>query len=182
MRVEFNTFRDTYNELMSDVEIAKELDSELYSEDFIKRTYTRAFFALVEGVVSQLKKIALAANEQVKIFQDFEVALLNERSGFLASNGVAKESKAMLEFMPNIVFSLNYSAKALGLNYTVKKEGGYQSMLDAIKIRDRITHPKGKSCVVIGNDEMNTLADANAWFRHEVVRLMKLIRENHEVV
>lgn len=183
MHIEFSSLRETFNELVSDVEAAKKLDTDFCSEDFIKRTYTRAFFAMIEGVISQLKKMALAANEQTECLQWFEVDLLKERSACLASNGVAKETKVKLQLMPNIVFSLNYSAKALDLDYTVKKgEVGYKSMLDAVKIRDRITHPKGKSCLSVSNEEMTILGNANVWFRDEVGKLMNLIHEKHDVV
>lgn len=182
MRVEFNDLRDTFNELVSDVEAAKKLDTDYCREDFIKRTYTHSFFAMIEGVISQLKKIALAANEHTKIFKAYEVELLSEMSANLANNGVAKQTKAKLKLMPNIVFSLNYASKALELDYVVSKKSGYNSMLKAIKIRDRITHPKNKSSLTITEEDMHVLGDANSWFRDEVTTLLNQIHDSHEVV
>lgn len=180
MRLDFGNLRATYNELVSDVEAAKKLNTDYCHEDFIKRTYTHSFFALVEGVTAQLKQVALEANEKAHIFEAYEIELLTEQSGFLASNGVAKQVRAKLQLMPNIIFSLNYAAKALSLNFEVNKNSGYESMLKAIKIRDRITHPKSKASLIINNHDMNVLGNANAWFRDETVRLLNQIRETHE--
>ena len=91
MRINFTGLRETYNELLSDVEATKKLDTDFCSEDFIKRTYTRAFFAMIEGVIFQLKEIALAANGRTKVFKPYELELLKEKAGYLANNGVAKE-------------------------------------------------------------------------------------------
>ena len=182
MRIEFRNLRETYNELISDVEAAKKLDTDYCHEDFIKRTYTHSFFAMVEGVIFQLKKIALEANDEANVFDVYEVELLSEKSGFLANNGVAKQSKAKLQLMPNIIFSLNYAAKALRLTYIVNKDSGYESMLEAIKIRDRITHPKRKASLIVSDQDMVVLGNANAWFRDNVVRLLNQIHKTHEVM
>ena len=48
-------------------------------------------------------------------------------------------------------------------------------MLKAIKIRDRITHPKSKECINISNEDMIVLGNANAWFRDEILKLLKLM-------
>ena len=182
MRVEFINLRDTLRELIADVEVAKKLDTNYCNEDFIKRTYTHSFFAMVEGVISQLKEIALSANKKTNTFQPYEVELLEEKFASLENNGIPKQKSAKLRLMPNIIFSLNYCAKALNLNYNVNKNSGYESMLKAIKIRDRITHPKNKSSLIITNNDMTVLGDAHAWFRDEVVRLMNAIHINHNVV
>ena len=69
---------------------------------------------------------------------------------------------------------MNSLAKALGLNYEIDKGGkGYQAMLKAIKIRDRITHPKNIECTHISDDELRLLGDANQWCGNEVVKLLK---------
>ena len=83
--------------------------------------------------------------------------------------------------MPNIVFSVNSVAKALQLNYSINKNSGYNAMLDAIKIRDRITHPKNKESIIIDDNNMIILGNANAWFRDEVAKLLNLMHEKHEV-
>ncbi|KOR29787.1 hypothetical protein TI05_14735 [Achromatium sp. WMS3] len=178
--IEFSNLQAIYNELISDVETAKKLDTNCYSEEFIKRTYTHSFFAMVEGVISQLKQIALQANKQTHVFKAYEIEILSEQSSYLENNGIAKQKNAKLKLMPNILFSLNYTAKALVLDFKVKTNNdGYESMLKAIKIRDRITHPKNKESLIISDQDIVVLGKASAWFRDEAVRLLNQI---HEIV
>jgi hypothetical protein len=186
MKVDFSSLRDTYNELVADVEFAKNLDADCCSEDFIKRTYTRAFFALVEGVIFQLKVIALAANKETNVFDPFEVELLQEKEVYLADNGIAKRRKAKLRLLPNLIFSINSAAKSLKLDFSLHKEHlnqeqGWAAMKDAVEIRDRITHPKHKECLSITDNDIYILGQANAWFRDEIVKLINLMRETHEI-
>ena len=90
MYTEFRNFKETYNELVSDVEIAKKLDTDYCSEDFIKRTYTRALFAMIEGITSQLKKIAIVINKKINILQPIEILLLEEKTASLSDKGFAE--------------------------------------------------------------------------------------------
>lgn len=183
MYIDFANIQEIFFELISDVETAKKLDTDYFSEDFIKRTYTRAFFAMIEGVISQLKVTALKANRDSNIFQPCEIQLLKEITVSLDDNGKAKEKKAKLRFIPNIIFSINSFAKVLNLDYRIKTScSGYQAMLKAVKIRDRITHPKSKKCTYINSDEMIILGDANIWFRDAIEQLLKLIKDKHKFV
>lgn len=184
MRVDFTSLRDTYNELISDVEDAKRLNTDFCSEAFIKRTYTRSFFAMIEGVTFQLKKIALQANSEVNtnIFQDYEIDLLQEREGYLADNGIAKVREARIRLLPNLQFAIRSVVKALNLDYEINKGSGWEALRLAIKIRDRITHPKTTKRLQISDADMEILGQANSWFRDEIVRLIALIRANHDAV
>jgi hypothetical protein len=184
MHIDFKDLRATYNELVRDVDLSKGLDTDVCSEAFIKRTYARAFFAMVEGIIAQLKQLALHANAESRVFEVFELELLEERVGYLdSSDGTAKPGNAKLSFLPNLQFSMTSAARALNLDFKLEKGGqGWLAMRDSVKIRDRITHPKNMDSLVISDDEMKKLGQANAWFRDETVRLIDLIRGSHEVV
>ena len=184
MEIDFEGLRAAYNELIQDVEHAKALDTDNCSEGFIKRTYVRAFFAMVEGVIAQLKQVALRAHEQTQVFEGFELELLEERAGYLDSNnGTARVGKAKLSFLPNLQFSMTSAARALKLAFQLKKdEQGWAAMRESVKIRDRITHPKKRDSLEISDDEMKRLGEANAWFRDEMVRLIGLMHANHDIV
>ena len=182
MRIDFDDLRDTFNELVSDVEDAKKLDADFFPESFIKRTYTRSFFSMVEGITYQLKKIALQANKEANVFEAFEIALLEERAGHLADNGVAKDRNAKLRLLPNLQFAIRAAAKALNLNFILNKGSGWEALDDAVKIRDRITHPKTTESLLISDNDMRVLGQANAWFRDEIASLIELMRAHHDVV
>ncbi|MHB1077722.1 MAG: hypothetical protein ACYCZG_17105 [Thiobacillus sp.] len=182
MRIDFISLRDTYNELMSDVENAKRLDTDFYSEAFIKRTYIRSFFAMIEGVIFQLKQIALQANSEAKIFTDNEIQKLLEQEKYLTEDGVVKDRKIKTKLLTNLEFAILSVVKVLNLNYKIDKDSGWEQLGLAIKIRDRITHPKTTKSLLIDSDDMEILGRANSWFRDEAARLIVLIHANHDVV
>ena len=176
MNIDFASLKETYNELASDVECARKIDARVYPIDFIKRTYTRAFFAMVEGIIYQFKVVSLQANEHTKVFNQNEILTLKEQAVKLKNNGTAANTKAKLPLMPNIIFSINSLAKSLQITYSIDKDGqGYEAMQKAIKIRDKITHPKNKQSTIIDDTDMEILKNANIWFRDEVVKLFCLI-------
>jgi hypothetical protein len=182
VRIDFADLRNTYNELVSDVEDTKKLDTDFCSESFIKRTYTRSFFSMIEGVTFQLKRIALQANKKTNVFEAFEILLLEERTGHLASNGIAKDRNAKLQLLTNLQFAIRSVAKALNLKFEINKGSGWTALCAAVKVRDRITHPKTTESLLISDDDMQILGQANAWFRDEIARLIEMMHAYHDVV
>jgi hypothetical protein len=184
MRIDFSNLKDTYNELISDVEAAKKLDTDQYPEAFIKRTYTRSFFSMVEGVTYQMKQISLEANKEANVLNTYEVSFLRELVGQLDEKGKASEKKLKLQLLPNLQFALRSISKVLAVDFEVDKgkKGGWDALRHAVDIRDRITHPKKIDSLLINDQEMLLLGQANAWFRDEIARLIKLIRKHHDVV
>ena len=79
MEIDFTDLKEIYIELVADVESAKKFDTDFCSENFIKRTYTRSFFAMIEGIIFQFKKVALQASSDTNIFKPYEVELLREK-------------------------------------------------------------------------------------------------------
>lgn len=184
MRIDFSNLKDTYNELISDVEAAKKLDTAQYPEAFIKRTYIRSFFSMIEGVTYQIKQISLEANKEANILNTYEVSLLRELVGQLDAEGKASEKNAKLSLLPNLLFALRSISKVLAVDFEVdkNKKSGWGALEHAVTIRDRITHPKKIDSLLINDEDMLLLGRANAWFRNEIARLIELIRMHHDVV
>ena len=173
MLIDFAELKDTYAVLGDDLESSMKLDASSHSEGFICRTYIRSFFALIEGMTAQIKKLALQVHQQQPIFEPFEISLLVEEDAFLTNKGEPRSKKAKLRFIDNFQFAIWSLNRALNLNIAVPKESGWNEMLQAIKIRDRITHPKNTVCLVISESEMkNTIGPAHAWFRDIMVELL----------
>ena len=182
MRIDFSNLKDTYNELISDVEAAKKLDTDQYPEAFIKRTYTRSFFSMVEGVTYQIKQISLEANKEANVLDTYEVSLLRELVGQLDDNGKVSEKDAKLTLLPNLLFALRSISKVLAVDFKVDKRDGWEALKHAVTIRNQITHPKKIDSLLINNKDMLLIGRANAWFRDEITRLIELIKMHHDMV
>ena len=181
MGINFQPLRETYNELLSDYEFSKKLDLKIYSEDFVKRSVVRSYFALVEGSLFQLKQVAVQGNSYYQVLDQFELGFLQERSVFVAENGVVKTKSSQISLVPNLLFTANSLIKVFNLNYTLIKGTGYEAFKDAIKIRDKITHPKSKSDITLSTQEILKIGDANIWYRDIFTDLINLIDNSGKV-
>ncbi len=155
---------------------------------FWRRTIVRTIFALVEGISHQYKKVALQISEITQVeFSDAEITLLKELSYSLNARGEADTSKAKLRTVDNMLFSIKMFAKSCSQNFDIDKSGNdWQCFKNALKIRDRITHPKNIADLEITDDEMPTILNAGAWFtliiNVSVVKMFAEFFEKHKTV
>ena len=175
LNINLHSLQETYNELLNDYELSKKLDADLYSEGFIKRTVIRSYFAMVEGTIFQLKDIAKQANAHNKVLNQSEEMLLNEVTVTIKENGKIEEKKLKTSLIPYILFTINCLNKVFGLNYSIVKNANYHCFCNAIKIRDRITHPKSRTSINLSDKEIQDFGNGNIWFRDTFTELMKLI-------
>lgn len=164
---------------MSDSGIMQELfealvDDVIYISDLLisnnnqtnRRLYVRSVFALLEGEISERKKIALARHTNASpIFSDDEISLLMEHDTFLDNAGRAKVRSMHLPLSANLQFSLHVIAKAYSIEFNIDKSHGWESVLKAIKIRHRITHPKSNADIRISDEDMKIVDDALDWYK-----------------
>ena len=181
MKVDFGEFTETYNELVLDVNTAMSLDTKYFKKSFIKRTYIRSHFAMIEGVAHQLKRLALEADKNANRLNLAEKEFLAERSADVLENGKVKIKSAKIRTLPNLLFAINSVIKTLDLNFELNKGVGWEALLKAIKIRDRITHPKDIDSLEIEDEEFKIMGTANKWLVDEMTKLIELIKAEHEV-
>ena len=176
MKATFQTLRDTYNELASDVDHAKNLDTNTCSEAFIKRTYTRAYFAMVEGVISQLAMLTIEINDAAERLTSDEIALLSLLEPFVSDNGRVKTRKRKTPMKQQLLHTLKCFCKVVESDVNIDT-GNHQwdAFLRSMGIRDRITHPKHLSSLAISDDDMTLLGRANEWFRDIVASILNSV-------
>ena len=173
MKASFQTLRDTYNELISDVEHAKSLDTNTYSEGFIKRTYTRAYFAMVEGVIAQLSSLAIQINGVEQRLSTDEIALLSLLEPFVGDNGRVKTRKRKTPMKQLLLHTLKSFCKVVESDVNVDiGNHRWEDFLHSIRIRDRLTHPKNLDSLNVSDDDMMKLGRANEWFRDTVASIL----------
>jgi len=155
---------ETHNELFKDYEFCKDLDTNIYPEDFINRGVVRSYFALIEGDLFQLKQVTVKGNLENNTLEAHEINLLQEKSFYIADNGVVKSRTAQTGLVPSLLFTATYLMKVFEVEYEIDKGVGFNHFKAAIKIRDRITHPKDKSDLLITSEEFDVFISACVWF------------------
>ena len=164
----------TFNILQQDVEKAVE-EGKKEASPYIRRAHIRSFFALVEGLTYQLKLICLQFSENNDmLFTYSELALLREESYEILDNGTTISKPKFIPILKNIMFTIKCYAKAHNSNFSLAvNTDGWNSFKRAVKIRNRITHPKKPDDLTITDEETTKIGEASAWYRDSIVALLE---------
>jgi hypothetical protein len=139
-----------------------------------RRLLVRVIFAMIEAMTHVMKLIALAAPPDPKCptISEAERAFAVERDYRLMPSGDVEQRAAKIPLETNIRFAFKLLAKA-GNAPTVLDVSGpeWQSLQRAIRVRDRITHPRSISDLTISDAELSDVVTGFRWF---VVSQLKL--------
>jgi hypothetical protein len=110
-----------------------------------KRNFVRALFAWIEAISYLMRRVVWEKLSKQPLTPESIPKLLaaSERAYSVDGQGEVVETKLMTRTSNNLAFSLRSFANVVGLSLTINKGNrNWQSYSEALKIRDRITHPK----------------------------------------
>jgi hypothetical protein len=146
-------------------------------EQFARRSYVRASFAMIEAWTFAAKKAVLKAHENgvaVVSLSAGEVAGLTEESYSISEDGSVSIQRKYPAFMNNFRFTFAMFAKAFGKTYVLDVSGvGWQDFSAATKVRNRITHPRSAAALAITYDEARLVERAVEWFMRASSELVR---------
>lgn len=135
-----------------------------------RRIFIRSLFAYIEGTCFRLK-------QDVKLFKKCspqEDSVISEKSYALDEKGSIKERDLYLRPKENIRFAFRIYAGCFGSGFKLKTDGnGWKAYERALKIRNRITHPKKIEDLKISDGEWACIVNARTWFDGEYQRLLE---------
>jgi len=142
---------------------------------FWLRSFTRTFFALVEGVSFTLRQLTLALHERGQLRLSVgEQALLSEKRYFW-DKGKVGSADAFNKALDNLQIALTLFPRAFGVEFQLTTgDHRYGSFRQALRLRDAITHPKNGQDLQLSNESIKQLYEALAWFPAEVQRMQRL--------
>jgi hypothetical protein len=144
-----------------------------------RRIFIRSLFAYIEGTCFRLK-------QDVRLFKECspqEDSIISEKSYVLDEKGSIKKRDLYLRPIENIRFAFRIYAGCFGPGFKLKTDGnGWNSYKNALKIRNRITHPKKIEDLKIPDEEWACIVNARTWFDGEYQRLLEFRKkaENKE--
>jgi hypothetical protein len=151
--------------LESDLNAARGLDGQNLTP-FLARSAVRAFSAFIEGVLFQMRQIALHSDFSLTAE---EVFLLEEKKPFLNEKGEAKRIDASGSLANTMLFTLRVFSKVHGISHSVNTaDHGWESMKRFIDLRNKITHPKSSRDLTISAQEWDTFNSALDWFKAQI--------------
>jgi hypothetical protein len=161
-----NTLVELSDALLSDVQTAsRQLASAPIA--YHRRQYVRSVFSLLDGMAYALKQAAHegAAGFGV-VFSLGEVAMIREETYDLDERGQAKSRPAYPRWAANMRFALDIVARAANVPNRADFGGaGWEALLRAVKLRNRLMHPKRPDDLAVSNEELRDVQAGLEWFR-----------------
>jgi hypothetical protein len=129
------------------------------------RAYVRAVFALVEGLSFAFRQLAASLPKTDHCLSHGELAVLNDESYGLKDNGKVFTTTRFLKVHSGTRFTFDICKRVYGIQSDIDYGGkGWDSFMKAIKIRDRLMHPKSIESLDVSEDEIGIVSDGLEWF------------------
>ena len=163
-----------FNALMDDVICANDIWLER-GDEFSHRLYVRTVFASVEGVIQVMKSAALLRDEinELPVLTPEELILLKEEEVQTGNNDEVPPKKKKTSLLSNFQFTFLTYAKVRGETVKLDKGGqGWQSLNDAIRIRNRLMHPHTLKELQVSQKDMEIVEQGMKFFRDTTAQLL----------
>jgi hypothetical protein len=138
-----------------------------------KRLLIRSVFSYIEALSYLLKVHALSETEGSTI-SSAEKMIAEEVTFELGDDGTVKARPAKLRTISNIRFAFKVFKKASGSSFELNLDSnGWQCIQRSLKVRDRLTHPKGLSDLTVLDNEYDDSYKAFIWFERQMMLAME---------
>ncbi len=130
-----------------------------------RRAYVRAVFAFIEGLMYCQKMSTLNLGLLLGQVTLHELVALEDINLEIDSKGEIKTRNTFPKFLNNLKFVFKVYSKSIGSDFQLALGGvGWESLQKAVKIRDRLMHPKNPVELIVTDKEVEITQDAFAWF------------------
>ena len=137
----------------------------------VRRLYVRMFITVVESAIATFKQEALSHGKQLS---DSERSLLREVTYDIDSKGEPTERALHAPFLSSLRFAFKMLVSVRGLAFKPDySSSGWQAMQDAVRVRNRLTHPKDTTDMTVSDAEMQKVDAAELWFRQTHIALLE---------
>jgi len=175
--IEFNRLR---MKLIEDVSYFGIRCHEDQARNVMRRSYVRSVFAFIEGYTYGFRQISLRIAKEplgIKLTEE-EVVALKQVDVTIDENGTINERPKYSSAKNILIFSVSAIAKQHEADFQIDKNGkGWKDYKDALRIRNRLMHPKSYQDLEISDSEIESTEGAYRWFTNELGRLEQAIAE-----
>ena len=141
---------------------------------FAARLQFRLAFAFVEGVLFRCRYVILAYHQEgIGKLKPEEILSLKELTLTVDESGKVKLQKGRTSFIASLKFILRKYSQVVGKNGFVDFGGtGFESLSKSSEVRDRLTHPKHRTDMVVQAAEIAKLLEGIQWFDDIITSLI----------
>ena len=151
-----------FEELAADVAL---LEKQIRLEDaqVWRRSWCRAIFAWIEGELASAK--ALRLTHDYWILEEEQELAVRDLRRVAAGTHAEKVRTAFLPLVDAAKLTVQaYAAHSGGPNPIAPDDPAWLKLATAVKIRNRVVHPKRHADLHMSDDEARLLQDASSWF------------------
>jgi hypothetical protein len=153
--------------LLKDVEAACK-NCQADRSQFNRRTVVRTMFASLEAITFGLKQSILKMAPQS--LSPADVALLQEETYTLDNKGEVQAQPKFLQVEFNFRYAVKKFAEVFALNIELDYGGKeWRALREAVKTRNRITHPKSAQDCHVSEDDLDNLELGYNWAVNTIV-------------
>lgn len=144
-------------------------------QNFRRRAYARAVFAAIDGSCECFRRQAFVAecNKVPRLVDPSKLSVLAGETYHVTDDGDIRMQKLRIAFLNHVLLSLKSYAGAQGVTYRTKKGDQWHRIKSAVRVRDRITHPKNLSSLAITKEEVADIEFSLNWFLDEVSSIFR---------
>ena len=162
---------ELHKAVVDDVTLSLE---ELAQEDspWRRRSFVRAAFASIEALTFILKQDALRlADAQPSQYTVGQLALLREEGFSLNSKGEVHSSPRFIPSTENFRFAVDMVMQGLFPGFRLSVDvPEWTAFKRAVKVRNRIVHPKGVSDLTVSDEDKADVLTAFQWVNASTIR------------
>lgn len=138
-----------------------------------KRNLVRTSFAAVEGLAWIFREHVVDVAETTDALEANERQVLTETAGIVSEQGRVFAQQRFVPFLAGIRLVARI-AERLAPGTSIDFSGkDWQGFKDAVALRNRITHPKGRADLTLSDDEIAVSLDALFWFLEATSAVME---------
>ena len=166
--------QETFTVLEADVrEVQKRAGDKLTGFDV--RSSIRAFSALVEGLLYQMRQVAIhSIDDEHNIFSTEELTIFKEQTFCLNSKGEIESKDNYERLLPMLLFTFKNYPRIHGAYFSPDTGvHGWECMKLFIKVRNRIMHPKNKTDLILTTEEWEKIKIGIDWFHDTANEMFK---------
>lgn len=130
-----------------------------------RRAYVRSVFAFIEGVLHLSKVSTLHLGILFGSISHYELVVLEGARLEVDNKGHVTSKPLYPSFLNNVQFTFRTSSKSIGSSFNLNVTGqGWKNLCKAVKVRDRLMHPKEITDLQVSDAEIKATKTAFEWF------------------
>jgi hypothetical protein len=159
-----NNPKDVVNELSADITRCVKYIKR-YGHQFWRRTYVRTVFSALEAINDTIRdKARHAACRDSKRFNLTRLFYLNKTHHVIADDGRFQIKDRRVSFVRYTAFVLRALAEESGESADFFAQHGWAQFKHAVKIRNRLTHPKAVEDLRLTDRDLNIVHAGVVWY------------------